>query len=177
MDNALALFSARSPLFFAFLADQTIMKICQFLTSELVLPEVKALNKEGVLSELAHWIAGNKAGLKAEEILQILLDRERLGSTGIGEGFAIPHGKMKTLDQMIIAFGRSRSGIAFDSLDGKPAFYFFVLIAPEESAGLHLKALAKISRFIRNSAFKEGLSRADNHEDLWKVIREQDDLI
>ncbi|MEW6187595.1 MAG: PTS sugar transporter subunit IIA [Thermodesulfobacteriota bacterium] len=153
------------------------MKICQYLTSDLILPEVKAVNKEGLLSELAHWIARGKAGLRTEDILQILLDRERLGSTGIGEGFAIPHGKMKNLDQMVIAFGRSRSGIPFDSLDGKPAFYFFVLIAPEESAGLHLKALAKISRFIRNSSFKEGLFRAADHEALWKVIQEQDDLV
>jgi PTS system nitrogen regulatory IIA component len=161
----------------ALLKKKENMKICQYLTPDLIVPDLKALNKEGVLSELADWIAAHVSGLKAEEVLQVLLDRERLGSTGIGEGFAIPHGKLKTLEQMIIAFGRSSQGISFDSLDGKAAYYFFVLIAPEDSAGLHLKALAKISRFLKNSAFKEGLSRASDREALHKVIQEQDDLI
>ena len=83
---------------------------------------------------------------------------------------------MKSLDQMIIAFGRSRHGIPFDSMDGKEAFYFFVLMAPEDSAGLHLKALAKISRFLKNSAFRDNLSRAKGREELERIIQEQDDL-
>ena len=152
------------------------MKICQYLPPELIVPDLKALNKEGVLTELADWIVHHVPGLNTGEVLQVLLDRERLGSTGIGEGFAIPHGKLKTLEKMVIAFGRSHQGIPFDSLDGKAAFYFFVLIAPEDSAGLHLKALAKISRFLKNSAFKESLSQASGREALQKVIQEQDDL-
>lgn len=152
------------------------MKICQYINRHLVFPEMKAQDKEGVLAELAAGIARQTPGLKAEEILKVLRDRERLGSTGIGEGFAIPHGKMKELDRILIAFGRSRQGIPFDSLDGKPAHYFFVLIAPEESAGLHLKALAKISRFIKDSEFKEHLSRASDAEALWKVIEAEDEL-
>ena len=153
------------------------MKICQYLPPELIVPDLKALNKEGVLTELADWIVDHVPGMNIGEVLQVLLDRERLGSTGIGEGFAIPHGKLKTLEKMVIAFGRSHQGVPFDSLDGKAAFYFFVLIAPEDSAGLHLKALAKISRFLKNSAFKENLSRASDREALQKVIQEQDDLI
>jgi nitrogen PTS system EIIA component len=152
------------------------MKICQYLTSDLILPDLTALNKEGVLMELANWIADHVPGLDAGEVLQVLMDRERLGSTGIGEGFAIPHGKLKTLEHMVISFGRSHPGVPFDSLDGKPAHNFFVLIAPETSAGLHLKALAKISRFLKNSAFKESLSQALDREALQKVIQEQDDL-
>jgi PTS system nitrogen regulatory IIA component len=152
------------------------MKICQYLEPELILPDLKAQNKEGVLAELAQEIAGHFPGIKAEEVLQVLLERERLGSTGIGEGFAIPHGKMKNIERIIISFGRSRRGVPFDSMDGKEAYYFFVLIAPEDSAGLHLKALAKISRFLKNSSFKESLSRAADREELQKVIQEQDDL-
>jgi PTS system nitrogen regulatory IIA component len=152
------------------------MKICQYLQQRMVFPELAARDKEGVLAELAEGIARETPGLKAEEILRVLRDRERLGSTGIGEGFAIPHGKMKELTRIIIAFGRSKEGIPFDSLDGKPAFYFFVLIAPEESAGLHLKALAKISRFIKDAAFKEHLFRASDAEALWKVIEAEDQL-
>ena len=152
------------------------MKICQYLKPELILPELKAGNKEEVLKELTDWIVDHVPGLDAGEVFQVLLDRERLGSTGIGEGFAIPHGKLKHLKQLIIAFGRSRQGIPFDSLDGKAASYFFVLIAPEDSAGLHLKALAKISRFLKNSSFKENLFRATDQQELQKVIQEQDDL-
>ncbi len=153
------------------------MKICQYLSPEMIVPDLKALNKEGVLKELAGRIVDHIPDLDTGAVLKVLLDRERLGSTGIGEGFAIPHGKLKTLDQMVIAFGRSRQGVPFDSLDGKAAFYFFVLIAPEDSAGLHLKALAKISRFLKNSTFKESLSRGVDREALYKVIQEQDDLM
>lgn len=153
------------------------MKICRYLPPELIVPDLKAQNKEGVLTELADWIVDHVPGMNTGEVLQVLLDRERLGSTGIGEGFAIPHGKLKTLDKMVIAFGRSRQGVPFDSLDGKAAFYFFVLIAPEDSAGLHLKALAKISRFLKSSSFKESLSRASDRKALQKVIQEQDDLM
>lgn len=153
------------------------MKICQYLKPELINSDLKAQNKEEVLTELADQIAGHFPGMKTVDVLQVLLDRERLGSTGIGEGFAIPHGKMKNIDRMIISFGRSRRGIPFESMDGKEAYYFFVLIAPEDSAGLHLKALAKISRFLKNSSFKESLSRAAGREELQKVIQEQDDLI
>lgn len=152
------------------------MKICQYLDPELIIPDLQARNKEGVLTELAARIAAHVSGLKAAEVLRVLLERERLGSTGIGEGFAIPHGKMRHLDRMVIAFGRSPQGVSFDSMDGKEAYYFFVLMAPEDSAGLHLKALAKISRFLKNSAFKESLSRASDRDALLKVIQEQDDV-
>jgi nitrogen PTS system EIIA component len=152
------------------------MKIGQYLTPDLILPELQSRSKEGVLNELAIHIANHYPGLKASEMLHVLMERERLGSTGIGEGFAIPHGKMKNLDRMVIAFGRSQQGIPFDSMDGKEAHYFFVLMAPEDSAGLHLKALAKISRSLKNSTFRENLGRAKDREELERIIQEQDDL-
>ena len=152
------------------------MKIGQYLDPGLIIPDLQARNKEGVLTELAVRIAEQVPGLKASEVLQVLLERERLGSTGIGEGFAIPHGKMKQLDRLVISFGRSHQGVPFDSMDGKEAYYFFVLMAPEDSAGLHLKALAKISRFLKNSSFRESLARASDREALQKIIQEQDDF-
>ena len=152
------------------------MKISDFLNPELILPELAARTKEEVLMELADRIARNFPRVSAEKLLRILKERERLGSTGIGDGFAIPHGKSKSIDQMIISFGRSRAGIPFDSMDGKPAHYFFVLIAPENSAGDHLKALAKISRFLKNSLFKESLAKAESQAELQKLIQDQDDL-
>jgi PTS system nitrogen regulatory IIA component len=152
------------------------MKISDFLNPELILPELAARTKEEVLQELADRIARNFPEVPAEQLLRILKERERLGSTGIGDGFAIPHGKSKSIDRMIISFGRSRAGIPFDSLDGKPAHYFFVLIAPENSAGDHLKALAKISRFLKNSLFKESLAKAEGQAELQKLCQDQDDL-
>ena len=152
------------------------MKISDFLNPELILPELAARTKEEVLEELADRIARNFSGVSAEKLLRVLNEREKLGSTGIGDGFAIPHGKSKSMDQMIISFGRSRMGIPFDSLDGKPAHYFFVLIAPENSAGDHLKALAKISRFLKHSLFKENLAKAEDRAELQKLIQDQDEL-
>lgn len=152
------------------------MKINDFLSPELILADLTARNKEEVLLELADRIAQKFPRVSTEELLRILKERERLGSTGIGDGFAIPHGKSKHMERMVISFGRSQAGIAFDSMDGKPAHYFFVLIAPENSAGDHLKALAKISRFLKNSLFKEGLAKAQSREELEKLIQDQDDL-
>jgi nitrogen PTS system EIIA component len=152
------------------------MKVGPFLKTELILPELQAQTKEEVLQEFAQAIPPHFSGITSEELFRVLMDRERLGSTGIGEGFAIPHGKLKQLHQIIIAFGRSKPGIPFDSMDGKPAHYFFVLLAPEDSAGLHLKALAKISRFLKNSDFRESLVRAETQEELENTIREQDEL-
>jgi PTS system nitrogen regulatory IIA component len=152
------------------------MKIIDFLNPELILPELAARTKEEVLMELADRIAGKFPAVSADQLLQILKDREKLGSTGIGDGFAIPHGKSKTIGRMIISFGRSRPGIPFDSMDGKPAHFFFVLVAPENSAGDHLKALAKISRFLKDSLFKESLSKAEDRGELRKLIQDQDDL-
>lgn len=152
------------------------MRISNFINPDLIIPELRSRDKEGVLVELAENIAGVFPHLSRDELVAVLREREKLGSTGIGEGFAIPHGKLRNIDRIIISFGRSRPGIPFDSMDGKPAYYFFVLVAPENSAGDHLKALAKISRFIKNSAFKEDLAKAADRETLEQVIRGQDDL-
>ena len=152
------------------------MQISSFIHPDLIVPELSSRDKEGVLTELAENIAAFFPKLSGKELVAILKEREKLGSTGIGEGFAIPHGKLRNIERIIISFGRSRGGIPFDSMDGKPAHYFFVLVAPENSAGDHLKALAKISRFIKNSAFREELAKAQDRETLEKLIREQDEL-
>ena len=108
-------------------------------------------------------------------MLHVLLDREKLGSTGIGDGIAIPHGKLAGLEEMVVAFGRSRSGIAFEAMDGKPVHLFFLLMAPENSAGQHLKVLAKISRMLKDAGFRKNLLEAKTHDDLVRLISEKDD--
>jgi len=151
------------------------MKITEMLKQEFVLEELKGANKEEALAELSGVF--KKAGLilDAEEMLRILLDRESLGSTGIGEGVAIPHGKMAGLKEMVVSFGRSREGIEFEAMDRKPVHLFFLLMAPENSAGLHLKVLAKISRMLKDPVFRKKLMEAKLHDDLFAVISEKDD--
>src|SRR6266436_2844827 len=93
----------------------------------------------------------------------------------LGEGVAIPHGKLAGLKRVIAAFGRSRQGVDFQSLDGKPTHLFFLLVAPEDSAGAHLKALARISRLLKDESFRQRLMSATTAADLYRTIREEDD--
>lgn len=150
------------------------MKITEMLRREFVLEELKARNKNDVLVELASVFAKGKIGVHPEAMLHVLLERERLGSTGIGDGIAIPHGKVTGIDQIMVSFGRSREGIEFEAMDGKPVHLFFLLMAPENSAGRHLKALAKISRMLKDPKFRKNLLNAKKHEDLFDIIAEKD---
>jgi PTS system nitrogen regulatory IIA component len=155
--------------------DDACMKITEMLRREFVLDELKARNKHDVLAELAGVFANGKIKVNPEAMLQVVLERERLGSTGIGDGIAIPHGKVTGLDEMVVSFGRSREGIEFEAMDGKPVHLFFLLMAPENSAGQHLKALAKISRMLKDPNFRKNLLNAKMHEDLFRIIAEKDD--
>lgn len=151
------------------------MKITEMLRKEFVLEELKAGNKRDTLAELAGVFAKGERRVDPEAMLHALLEREKLGSTGIGDGIAIPHGKLAGLDEMVIAFGRSREGIDFEAMDGKPAHLFFLLMAPVNSAGQHLKALAKISRMMKDGVFRRNLLEAKMHDDLVRIIAEKDD--
>jgi PTS system nitrogen regulatory IIA component len=153
------------------------MKITDMLKREFILEPLKADNKRDVLAELAGSFAQGSVNIHPEAMLHVLLERERLGSTGIGDGIAIPHGKISGLEEMVVSFGRSREGINFDAMDGKPVHLFFLLMAPENSAGQHLKALAKISRMLKDANFRKNLLDADTHADLYRVIAEKDDEV
>jgi PTS system nitrogen regulatory IIA component len=150
------------------------MKLLDILAKEALVPALAATDKEGVLSELAEALvaAGKLSG--AASAVQVLLERERLGSTGIGEGIAIPHGKLRDLQGVVAAFGRSLPGVEFESMDGAPVHLFFLLLAPENSASAHLKALARISRLLKNRSFRDELLQADGQEALFDVIARED---
>ncbi len=151
------------------------MKLTEMLKEEFILEDLKARNKHDVLAELAAVFAKERPRFDDDAMLQVLLERERLGSTGIGDGIAIPHGKLPGLDTMLLSFGRSVEGIAFDAMDGKPVHLFFLLMAPENSAGLHLKALAMISRMLKDPVFRGSLLEAKGKEDLLGIIERQED--
>ncbi|MCJ7595356.1 MAG: PTS sugar transporter subunit IIA [Desulfobacterales bacterium] len=140
-----------------------------------IIPDLKAKDKKGVLEELADAIASHEPSLDKNSLVKVLLERERLGSTGIGDGVAIPHGKFPAVTQPIISFGRSRKGLDFDSMDGEPAFLFFLLVAPENAASIHLKALARIAKILKNSAFRKVLMEAQNRQELYKTIIQNDE--
>jgi PTS system nitrogen regulatory IIA component len=155
--------------------EDTAMKIMDILKKEFILEELKAKSKREVLVELATVFAKGKIKLDPEAMLRVLMEREKLGSTGIGDGIAIPHGKLAGLEEMVIAFGRSREGVDFEAMDGKPAHLFFLLMAPENSAGQHLKALAKISRMLKDAVFRKYLLAAKTHDNLYQALVEKDD--
>jgi nitrogen PTS system EIIA component len=150
------------------------MKILDVLKTEAILVDLKATDKKGVLDELVSPIS-SAAGLDSEELVRILMERERLGSTGIGGGIGIPHGKIKTLDNLVLGFGLSRKGVDFESMDGRPTHIFFLLITPENSTGLHLKLLARISRILKNDPFKEKLITAEDRDEVIRIIQEEDE--
>lgn len=150
------------------------MKILEVLDQKAINVDLKAKDKKGLLDEIVAPIAAS-TGTTPEELVKVLQERERLGSTGIGGGIGIPHGKLKSLKELILGFGLSRSGVDFESMDGRPTHIFFLLLTPENSAGLHLRLLARISRMLKNEEFKQRLMQVENANDVLDIIREEDD--
>jgi PTS system nitrogen regulatory IIA component len=151
------------------------MKIVDILTEQSIVTELKGSTKKQVMEELIDAVLEYKPQLDRKRLMSVLLERERLGSTGIGDGIAIPHGKLKDLDQLVLSFGRSSQGVDFESMDGKPVHLFFLLVAPENCAGIHLRALAKIARLLKNSAIRKKLGSVTSREEIYSIIREEDE--
>jgi PTS system nitrogen regulatory IIA component len=151
------------------------MRLDQIFKIEFLNENLLSNTKTDVLAELINVLI--KSGLKIDraKAIDVLQQREKLGSTGIGDGVAIPHGKVSDLHELVVAFGRSKKGIAFDAIDGKPVHLFFLLLAPEDSTGQHLKALAKISKMLKTPNFRKKLIDAKSTSDLYKAIIEQDE--
>lgn len=145
------------------------MKILDFLYKQTILTDLESTDKKGVIDELAQPIA-EVSHVNHREIVRVLIERERLGSTGIGEGIAIPHGKLNGIDDLILGFGLSRHGVNFDALDGQPTYLFFLLMSPDNSTGLHLRLLARISKLLKEDSFKQKLKQVENAEAVMRVI-------
>ena len=150
------------------------MKIMDILVRDSVILDLASDTKEGVLEEMARRLAEAEPVLAADRLLEVLVAREALQSTGIGEGVAIPHGKMAGLDRLMASFARSPEGADFDSIDGQLTHHFFLLVVPEHSGGQYLKALARISRFFRDAAFRQQLTGAASVEDIIAAIADED---
>lgn len=150
------------------------MKIMDILVRDSVILDLASSTKTDLLAEMASSLAKVVPSLDAERLLQVLIEREGLQSTGIGEGVAIPHGKMPGLDGLVASFGRSRDGVDFESIDHQPTQLFFLLVVPEHSGGAHLKALARISRFFRDPQFRQKLAEAEQLDEIFAAIEEED---
>lgn len=150
------------------------MKITEILTSDAISSNLKAKNKKEVIEELVDLVAGPAKIQEKKKVVQKILEREELGSTGIGQGIAIPHGKSDAVKELAAAFGISRNGVNFDALDGAPVQIFFLLIAPESAPSAHLKALARVSSLLKDRYFRRTLLGASNKDDLFACIREED---
>jgi PTS system nitrogen regulatory IIA component len=149
------------------------MKIIDILSKERIIADLTADGKKEVIAELVRTLP--LKGVDPDRLVQVLLEREKLGSTGIGDGVAIPHGKLAEVGSLMASFGRSKRGVEFDSLDGKPTHLFFLLVAAENSAGIHLKALARISRLLKDSMFRQILMAAGDQEELYRAIQDEDE--
>ena len=153
------------------------MKINEFLCQKAVIADLKATTKKEVIEELVELLV--KAGAIEKKIktklIEILVAREALGSTAIGQGVASPHGKCEHVGKLTAALGISKKGINFDSLDGESAYIFFLLAAPIDSAGPHLKALARISRLLKDKYFRENLKSSRDEKAILTLITQEDE--
>jgi len=151
------------------------LKLTDFLDASRIIPDLEQKEKRAVLKELADRLAALDTSLNSQKLFETLLEREQISSTAIGEGVAIPHGKIIGGRKLTGIFARSVRGANFESLDGGLTHLFFVLLAPEDAAADHLKALARISRLLKDGAFRARLMQGKTAEEIFKVIKDEDD--
>lgn len=150
------------------------MKISDLLDIKAISTELASSDKTDLLAEMVDLLRRAEPDLDAAELLSVLIEREELGSTGIGDGVAIPHGKIKGLNRLHMAFGRKKQGIDFDAIDNRPAHLFLLLLAPESEATLHLKALARISKLLRKEEIRQQLLEAQDAMMLLNILSQED---
>jgi PTS system nitrogen regulatory IIA component len=151
------------------------LKITDFINTQSVIPALKSRDKSSAIEEMAGFLADCYSELDRQKVLDVLRDRESISTTAIGEGVAIPHGKLAGVERVLGVFARSPEGVDFASLDGEPTHLFFALIAPENAAADHLKALARISRLLKDDVFRRRLHEAQTQQELYRIIAEEDD--
>jgi PTS system nitrogen regulatory IIA component len=153
------------------------MKITDFLSKKAIVTDLKSTKKEDILRELVDALinVGEIEKRHRNKLVEALMVRETLGSTAIGQGVGIPHAKSDCVKKLIAAFGLSQKGVNFDSLDGEPAYIFFLLLAPADSAGPHLKALARISRLLKDKYFRDSLRQCKDDKSIIRIITQEDE--
>lgn len=153
------------------------MRILNYLCEDCIEPAFEASSKEAALKRLAELAVKALDGIDAEEIFEVLLEREELGTTAIGCGFAIPHGKISKLNRLSIIVARSKEGVPFDSLDGEPVFVIFLLLAPDDATPPYLRILARISRMLKSDENVIKLKNAGDSQEIRQIIEHAEDLL
>jgi PTS system fructose-specific IIC component len=150
------------------------MKVHELLNTNNILTEFKTENKNDVINELVDLLKGDKRVLDLEDIRKCVFEREEKMSTGVGKGFAIPHGKTNSVEDILAAFGKSESPIEYNSLDDEPVHLVFLLIGKENLLAKHIKLLSRISRMMNNEEFRKKLIQAKNKETILQLFQEEE---
>ncbi|NIP30613.1 MAG: PTS transporter subunit EIIA [Candidatus Dadabacteria bacterium] len=150
------------------------MKITDELKKESIIASLQSKSKDDVIKELTSLISKQYPSINTEQAYEIITEREKLCSTALDAGVAIPHGKMSGISNFVICFGRSEPGVDFDSLDGKPTHLFILILSPESSSGMHLKLLAKISKIFKIQEFRSKLMKASTSDEIYEIIAQED---
>jgi fructose-specific phosphotransferase system IIA component len=146
------------------------MKLSKFCGEDLISFELKAEAKEGVIKELVDLTSKSKLVKEPDQLLKDILEREKLVTTGVGYGVAFPHAKSKAVRGIIIAFGRSKKGIDFDSMDKKPVYLFFLIAAPEDAIGAHLNVMARLSYLMKSEKNRDKLMKTKSPKELLEML-------
>ena len=152
-----------------------MVKIADVLEVDTVIPSLKSTDKPGVIEELSNSLTKENPGISDERLIEALTEREKLCSTALDSGVAIPHAKLSGLSDIVLGFGRSEKGVDFDSLDRKPTHFFILLVSPEDSTGKHIELLARISIIFKDSEFRSRLVKAESSEELYECIISEDE--
>jgi len=150
------------------------MKISDVLERETVIPDLQSKTKEDVVRELAEHMAAAHPGINDEKLIEVLMEREKLCSTAVDSGVAIPHAKMSGISDIIAGFGRSLEGIDYDSLDAELTHLFIILVAPETTIGAHIQLLARISKIFRNPDLRAKLMTLETRDEIYDSIIMED---
>jgi nitrogen PTS system EIIA component len=150
------------------------MKLTDVLVRDACRIDLRGSTKLEVLRELADALAKQVPGLDAGQLYAMLIEREKLGTTAMGDGIAIPHARIESLNRLLAVFGLSRSGVAFDSLDGRETHLFFLLVAPGKEGSAHLLLLARLSRLLGSEAFRARLRQVQSTDELFRAFEEEE---
>lgn len=150
------------------------MKICDIIKEDYIIAELKGQNKEEIINELIDIFKGDERVINLDKVRSAVLEREKIMSTGVGKGFAIPHGKTSAVNEIIAAFGKSDKPIDFAALDEQPVFLVFLLVGKDNLVGPHIKLLSRISRMMNKDEFRESLMKAKTAKEIYKLFQEEE---
>lgn len=153
------------------------MKISEFISEKEILIGLKATQKQEALDELLQVLENNGLLQERKQVLETLMEREKLGSTGIGQGIAVPHTKTDKVNNLVCALGISDKGVDFDSLDGESVYIIFLVLAPSGATGIHLKALAKIARLLKDKVFRNYLRMSKTPQEAYQIIKDDEERL